>query len=118
MTRRKSPVIAARSDPPTWGFADILEPKHTLHSASERDQVKQKDGVKQESTRYVPSPFQLTHIRNVAAHQNVNAVQLKDILSDPLIKECWNFNYLFDIDFVMYVKLVWESIWWIWTLTM
>jgi hypothetical protein len=23
-------------------------------------------------------------------------------LGDPLIKECWNFNFLFDLDFVMY----------------
>jgi tyrosyl-DNA phosphodiesterase-1 len=36
-------------------------------------------------------------------HQNVDAVSLKDILGHPMIKECWNFNYLFDLDFVMLV---------------
>lgn len=41
----------------------------------------------------------------MAVRENLDAVQLKDILGDPLIKECWNFNYLFDIDFVMYVTL-------------
>jgi tyrosyl-DNA phosphodiesterase-1 len=49
----------------------------------------------------IASPVQLTRIRDLAPHQNVDTVQLKDILGDPLIRECWNFNFLFDIDFVM-----------------
>ncbi|KAJ5150043.1 hypothetical protein N7448_001621 [Penicillium atrosanguineum] len=32
---------------------------------------------------------------------NVDTVKLRDILGDPMIRECWNFNYLFDVDFVM-----------------
>jgi tyrosyl-DNA phosphodiesterase-1 len=59
------------------------------------------DGVAGHSTRYVSSPFQLTKIRDLAQHQNVDTIELKDILGDPLIKECWNFNFLFDLDFVM-----------------
>jgi tyrosyl-DNA phosphodiesterase-1 len=51
--------------------------------------------------KHVRSPFQLTRIRDLAPHQNVDTVGLGDILGDPLIKECWNFNFLFDIDFVM-----------------
>ncbi|KAF2684493.1 phospholipase D/nuclease, partial [Lentithecium fluviatile CBS 122367] len=50
---------------------------------------------------YVRTPFQLTRIKALAAHQNVDTVGLRDILGDPMIKECWNFNYLFDVDFVM-----------------
>lgn len=105
VTRRKSPAVAARQDAPSWVFSSIPEREHTPNPAPEREQVKEKNTVDQESARYVASPFQLTHIRDMAAHQNVDAVQLKDILGDPLIKECWNFNYLFDIDFVMYVNL-------------
>jgi tyrosyl-DNA phosphodiesterase-1 len=32
---------------------------------------------------------------------NQDTVSLKDILGDPLISECWEFNYLHDIDFLM-----------------
>lgn len=56
---------------------------------------------KEAQTRYVPSPIQLTRIRDLAPHQNVDTVGLKEILGDPMIKECWNFNFLFDLDFVM-----------------
>jgi tyrosyl-DNA phosphodiesterase-1 len=51
----------------------------------------------------------LTRIAGLAAHQNVDAVGLGDLLGDPLIKECWNFNFLFDLDFVMYAN-TYESI--------
>jgi tyrosyl-DNA phosphodiesterase-1 len=106
VTRRKSPAIAARPDVPTWSFNDVPRGTSTTPSLgfdAERATVKEEDKGKKRGVRYVPSPFQLTHIRDMAAHQNVDAVELKDILGDPLIKECWNFNYLFDIDFVMYV---------------
>lgn len=53
---------------------------------------------------FLPSPIQLTRVKDLAPGQNVDAVGLKDILGDPMIKECWNFNFLFDIDFVMLVQ--------------
>lgn len=49
----------------------------------------------------VPSPVSLTTTPKLAASNNVDTVSLSDILSDPLIKECWNFNYLHDVDYVM-----------------
>lgn len=51
----------------------------------------------------VPSPFQLTYIRDLppTSGGNAQAVRLKDILGDPLIRECWQFNYLHDVDFIM-----------------
>ncbi|KAF2662689.1 phospholipase D/nuclease, partial [Lophiostoma macrostomum CBS 122681] len=52
-------------------------------------------------TQYLASPFQLTRIRDLAPADNVDTITLQDILGDPMIKECWNFNFLFDIDFVM-----------------
>lgn len=51
----------------------------------------------------IRSPIQLTHIRDLpsSSGNNVDAVRLKDILGDPMIRECWQFNYCFDVDFVM-----------------
>jgi len=51
--------------------------------------------------RILPSPVHLTRIRDLPASSNVDTVGLTDLLGDPLIKECWNFNFLFDLDFVM-----------------
>ncbi|KAJ5728752.1 uncharacterized protein N7483_003260 [Penicillium malachiteum] len=53
--------------------------------------------------RQVPSPFQLTHIRDLPDKEGSNdgTVKLRDILGDPMIKECWQFNYCFDVDFLM-----------------
>ena len=47
------------------------------------------------------SPFQLTWIRDLPESSNIDAVSIKDILGDPLIKECWEFNYMHDLDFLM-----------------
>jgi tyrosyl-DNA phosphodiesterase-1 len=51
--------------------------------------------------KMVPSPFQLTTIRDLPTALNADSVKLKDILSDPLISECWEFNYLHDLDLLM-----------------
>jgi len=47
------------------------------------------------------SPIQLTHIKDLPEHLNVDSVKLSDILGDPLIRECWQFNFLIDLDFLM-----------------
>lgn len=51
----------------------------------------------------ISSPVQLTHIRDFPQQRgyNVDTVKLRDILGDPMIRECWQFNYLFDVDFLM-----------------
>ena len=49
----------------------------------------------------LPSPFQLTKISELPDSSNVETVSLRDILGDPLIAECWEFNYLHDLDFLM-----------------
>ena len=56
---------------------------------------------KQQMVKFVRSPFQLTHIRDLTDESNFDTVTLNDILRDPMIKECWQFNFLFDIDFIM-----------------
>lgn len=48
-----------------------------------------------------PSPFQVTRVRDQPEPENADAVALEDILGDPLISECWNFNFLHDIDFLL-----------------
>lgn len=56
-----------------------------------------------DSSKLIPSPIQLTHIRDYPASKGYNddAVRLRDILGDPMIRECWQFNYMFDVDFLM-----------------
>ncbi|OMP88829.1 putative tyrosyl-DNA phosphodiesterase [Diplodia seriata] len=50
---------------------------------------------------FVSSPVQLTRICDLPPTANVDALALKDILGDPLIVEMWQFNYMFDVDFLM-----------------
>jgi tyrosyl-DNA phosphodiesterase 1 len=57
--------------------------------------------TKQRKAAVLPSPFRLTYIRDLPPELNRDAVTLNDLLGDPLIKECWNFNYLHDIEFLM-----------------
>ena len=49
----------------------------------------------------ISSPIQLNHVRDLPVKSNIDTLKLSDILGDPMIQECWLFNYLFDIDFVM-----------------
>lgn len=56
---------------------------------------------RQREARVVTSPWQLTWIRDLPESLNKDAVTLKDLLGDPLVCECWEFNYLHDIPFLM-----------------
>lgn len=53
------------------------------------------------SSHVFSSPFHLTWVQDLPNAANTDAVTLKDLLGDPLIAECWEFNYLHDIDFLM-----------------
>jgi tyrosyl-DNA phosphodiesterase-1 len=106
MSRRRSPATTVLI--PTWGFDDVSKQTPSPASpVSEGEQVADanvsKDDQGHDSLHYATSPIQLTRIEDMPPHQNVDAVSLKDILGHPMIKECWNFNYLFDLDFVMLV---------------
>lgn len=99
LSRRKSPVPPA-SFKPTWNFDEI--PKQATGSTTSDtspDIETKKKGYK--GTKFVPSPIRLTRIEDLGPHRNVDSVGLTEILGDPMIKECWNFNFLFDLDFVM-----------------
>jgi hypothetical protein len=49
----------------------------------------------------IPSPFRLTAVRDLPRELNAGSVSLADLLGDPLIAECWEFNYLHDVGFLM-----------------
>jgi tyrosyl-DNA phosphodiesterase-1 len=101
----------------TWSFNDVpkqletppLSQKTLLSQIADRSVLPPSTDVQTPTDKNdasatiecIASPIQLTRIRDLAPHQNVDTVQLKDILGNPLIRECWNFNFLFDIDFVM-----------------
>ena len=51
--------------------------------------------------RAIKSPFQLTWIRDLPGSANVDAITLNHLLGDPLISECWEFNYMHNVDFLM-----------------
>lgn len=47
------------------------------------------------------SPFQLTRIRDLPPELNQDTVTLPDLIGDPLLSECWEFNYLHSIPFLL-----------------
>lgn len=77
---------------------DVDEPESVSKSDIE-------DGRNEQSTSpdiaFIPSPLQLTRIRDLPVSHNEDTIGIGEILGDPLIKECWNFNFLFDLDWVM-----------------
>lgn len=74
-------------------------PRHEEKSRSTSESTSRHNSKPQ----VIPSPFQLTHIRDLprSSNNNVDTIRLGDILGDPMIRECWQFNYLFDVDFLM-----------------
>lgn len=91
--RKSSPL---QSHPPTLESLDQLEVKN---DTGDRNGLNQRVS----RPRLIPSPFRLTHIRDLPDRRghNHDTVKLRDILGDPMIRECWQFNYLFDVDFMM-----------------
>jgi tyrosyl-DNA phosphodiesterase-1 len=55
----------------------------------------------QKNVNVIKSPLQLTWVRDLPEASNKDALSLKDLLGDPLISECWEFNYLHDLEFLM-----------------
>ncbi|KAJ4360417.1 uncharacterized protein N0V89_000979 [Didymosphaeria variabile] len=107
LQRPISPPVARRRKRLPWSLTPQIPYAETKAHVTEQTngQTPQtrtaEEEIDHEETKFYPSPFQLTKIRDLAPWQNIDTVAPKDILGDPLIKECWNFNYLFDLDFVM-----------------
>ena len=81
------PRRTPRKAQPVAGFGDAF-PKEVLSSPRKGESL-------------ISSPIQLNNITELPASSNVDTVSLRDILGDPLISECWLFNYLFDVDFLL-----------------
>jgi tyrosyl-DNA phosphodiesterase 1 len=98
LPRRQRPLVAPSIAASSWEIDNIQEglPLVSKHVTQNLDMSKTDEHIK-----LVPSPIQLTRVEDLAPHQNLDAVGLRDILGDPMIKECWNFNFLFNVDFVM-----------------
>ncbi|KAL5117111.1 hypothetical protein ACEQ8H_004936 [Pleosporales sp. CAS-2024a] len=115
ITRPISPPPSKRRDVtpssvivPTWGFDNVPEGSPSSKPQSlnpqpdaQQNGIRKTDSVGTGPRTYLASPFQLTHIRDLAPQHNVDTISLKDVLGNPMIKELWNFNFLFDVDFVM-----------------
>ncbi|KAF2877503.1 tyrosyl-DNA phosphodiesterase I [Massariosphaeria phaeospora] len=86
--RSATPTLAAHGQPP-----DQLPAGRTTALLSNADHAN--------PVQYIRSPIQLTCIKDLSPESNADTVRLGEILGDPMIRECWNFNFLFDIDFVM-----------------
>ena len=50
---------------------------------------------------HVRSPMRLNFMPEFPASSTKDTIRLGNILGNPLIRECWLFNYLFDVDFVL-----------------
>jgi tyrosyl-DNA phosphodiesterase-1 len=85
------------SPPKSNGDRDPVERATSVETTSAVRTV----GSKSHESIKISSPIQLTRIRDLDGSKNVDTVGLDDILGNPLIRECWQFNYLFDVDFLM-----------------
>ncbi|KAL4818941.1 tyrosyl-DNA phosphodiesterase-domain-containing protein [Aspergillus spinulosporus] len=92
--RRSITPPPARSGRPRVSTTSFISP----HQHSEPN-----DTDTANTPQIVPSPIQLNHISDFSdsLRNNDDTVKLRDILGDPLIRECWQFNYCFDVDFLM-----------------
>ncbi|KAK4130176.1 phospholipase D/nuclease [Trichocladium antarcticum] len=90
-------------DPTVLSLTHPISPPTKKRRLAEpmKDREEKPEGQSPVPSRKFRSPFQLTRIRDLPPELNKDTVTLKDILGDPLISECWEFNYLHDIDFLM-----------------
>ncbi|KAF2673472.1 tyrosyl-DNA phosphodiesterase [Microthyrium microscopicum] len=63
----------------------------------------EKNTAKATSSSDIPrkSAFRLTTISDLDDASNIDTISIQDILGDPLLKEVWLFDYLFNLDFCM-----------------
>ncbi|KAB8349732.1 hypothetical protein FH972_023747 [Carpinus fangiana] len=92
---------------PTLGRITPSEQPHYDQSHPQQAPHDQAQHEKSQSPRstFVPSPVSLTTIPALSSASNVDTVSLSDILGDLHIIECWNFNFLHDVDFVIVVDV-------------
>ena len=104
LRQRRSAFLSSLSrpvTPPLRKLASLQEPLKTPGEMKGSNAESQSISAASDTRIVIQSPFQLTHIRDLPANHNVDAVRVTDILGDPMIRECWQFNYLFDVDWLM-----------------
>lgn len=101
--RSITPPVLSRSKGPKTPPQPQPEHNATQPASPSTQTTKKENDAESKKGNIIPSPIQLTHIRDLPASSghNTDTVRLRDILGDPLIRECWQFNYLFDVDFLM-----------------
>lgn len=86
---------------------DVASPSATQQAHQSNDEkfsaekLSPTQSLGQPNARLIASPVQLNFIEELPPASNVDTISLGSILGDVMIKECWLFNYLFDLDFVM-----------------
>ena len=104
LSRAVSPPLKKRRTSPEKRQSLPAEQQVVEHHLEQQVEYQSEQQTEQQpcpSQKLVKSPFHLTTIRSLGETSNKDTVSLKDILGDPLIKECWEFNYLHNIDFLM-----------------
>lgn len=76
------------------------------NSGGKDEELNLRSATPAKGLRLISSPFQLNRIKDLPGCANVDTTSVDDLLGDPLIKECWQFNFLFDLDFVMWVHIL------------
>jgi tyrosyl-DNA phosphodiesterase-1 len=84
---------AKRCDPENEDASAFSEQLSRAESHSVIDLTMSEPEVDKTSIEKLPSPVQLSCIRDLPRNQNMDTVSLHDILGDPLIKEAWIFNF-------------------------
>lgn len=98
-TANHTPEVVAKGRDSTEVNAATSTPLSPANGDSSFKSIK--ESLNSTSRSVVQSPVQLNFVEELPASGNVDCISLGSILGDPMIKECWLFNYLFDMDFVM-----------------
>ncbi|PFH62582.1 hypothetical protein XA68_13002 [Ophiocordyceps unilateralis] len=95
----QSSVQTSRQKPPFY------DPMNNHPLKRQRDHEADSTGPPSKQQRgpatLLASPWQLTRIRDLPDELNRDAISLRDIVGDTLVRECWHFNFLHDINFLM-----------------
>ena len=88
--KRRADALAERSiSPPPLKKSSLSN--GALQSISDNEVVR---------TECQPSPFRLTRVSDLPDNKNADTVTLTEIIGSPLVRECWFFDYLYDVDWV------------------
>ena len=99
--KRHASAVSGRQGDGALGVVNAAAPSMSPLDNGDKPSKSIKGPIKPQSKTLIQSPMQLNFVEELPASSNVDCISLGTILGDPMIKECWLFNYLFDMDFVM-----------------